>query len=298
MGFRWLSFVCALALFVQASLSYPKEEPEDTLRDESAREEEIKIREKRQSGCKDLNNYCSQWPDSYCEQYKVYMERNCPKKCGYCSGPTAPPVCNDKSKHCSGWMGSGYCDKSSKWHNYMKGNCAKTCGFCGGGGSGGTCNVSDASTLVKACTFDQDTCDWHNIPFDDQGDFKLRSGSSVRGPSSGSGGSGGYLLASEKAQLLIPFELVLANHDSDYSQMCIRFNYFMKRGKLILYEIQNIKGSPKKEKIILSGDKGSQWNCEKVTVEVSVKRQLMFEAVPDDTGYPIGLDDISFTRNC
>ena len=40
---------------------------------------------------------------------------------------------------------------------------------------------------------------------------------------------GGYLLASERAQLLIPFELVLANHDSDYSQMCIRFNYFMKR---------------------------------------------------------------------
>ena len=51
-------------------------------------------------------------------------------------------------------------------------------------------SVSNASTLVKACTFDQDTCDWHNIPFDDQGDFKLRSGSSVRGPSSGSGGSG------------------------------------------------------------------------------------------------------------
>ena len=31
-----------------------------------------------------------------------------------------------------------------------------------------------------------------------------------------------------KAQLLIPLELVLANHNSNYGSMCIRFNYYMK----------------------------------------------------------------------
>ena len=33
---------------------------------------------------------------------------------------------------------------------------------------------------------------------------------------------------SGKAQLLIPFELVLDNHNSNHGTMCIRFNYYMK----------------------------------------------------------------------
>ena len=35
--------------------------------------------------CEDGNNYCSQWPDSYCQTYEEYMKINCPRKCGYCS---------------------------------------------------------------------------------------------------------------------------------------------------------------------------------------------------------------------
>lgn len=57
------------------------------------------------------------------------------------------------------------------------------------------------------------------------------------------------------------------------------FLFCFHRGRLILYEIQNIRGSPKKEKISLSGDKGSQWNCQKVTVEVSVKRQVKLRRI-------------------
>ena len=30
-----------------------------------------------------------------------------------------------------------------------------------------------------------------------------------------------------KARLVIPFELVLADHNSDHGKMCIRFNYYM-----------------------------------------------------------------------
>ena len=49
--------------------------------------------------------------------------------------------------------------------------------------------MSGASSKVKACSFDNDTCDWHNVPFDDDTDFVVRSSSSG-GPSSGAGGSG------------------------------------------------------------------------------------------------------------
>ena len=49
--------------------------------------------------------------------------------------------------------------------------------------------VSGASNKVKACSFDNDMCDWHNVPFDDDMDFVIRSSSSG-GPSSGAGGSG------------------------------------------------------------------------------------------------------------
>jgi len=49
--------------------------------------------------------------------------------------------------------------------------------------------VSGASNKVTSCTFDKDTCDWHNVPFDDNMDFVITSSSSG-GPSSGAGGSG------------------------------------------------------------------------------------------------------------
>jgi len=49
--------------------------------------------------------------------------------------------------------------------------------------------VSGASNKVKSCQFDSDTCDWHNVPFDDDMDFVVRSSSSG-GPNNGAGGSG------------------------------------------------------------------------------------------------------------
>ena len=49
--------------------------------------------------------------------------------------------------------------------------------------------MSGASYNVKACSFDTDTCDWHNVPFDDDADFVVSS-RSTGGPSSGAGGSG------------------------------------------------------------------------------------------------------------
>lgn len=52
--------------------------------------------------------------------------------------------------------------------------------------------VSNASDKVKKCTFDDSMCDWHNVPFDDDMDFVIKSSISG-GPSSGAGGSGKWL---------------------------------------------------------------------------------------------------------
>ena len=64
--------------------------------------------------------------------------------------------------------------------------------------------MSGASTKVKACKFDSDTCDWHNVPFDDTIDFVVR-GSSSGGPSSGAGGSGELVI------LVVPIYRVRQN---------------------------------------------------------------------------------------
>lgn len=95
-----------------------------------------------------------------------------------------------------------------------------------------------------------------------------------------------------KARLLIPLELVLDSHNSNHGSMCIRFNYFMKGGSLSLYEIENKQGSQETQITSVSGGQGS-WMCKKVTVQVSVHRQLRFDA--NASGGPIALDDISFT---
>lgn len=125
MTIRGLAVLCAWALIAEFTLSLPEGEyPEELDLDGpvAPEEEEVKTRKKRQSGCKDLLNYCSQWPDNYCQSYRDYMKKNCPRKCGYCSGPTDPPPCQDKSRHCTTWKNRGYCDPSSQYHIYMKNN--------------------------------------------------------------------------------------------------------------------------------------------------------------------------------
>ena len=49
--------------------------------------------------------------------------------------------------------------------------------------------------------------------------------------------------------------------------------FFFYRGSLSLYEVENKKGSPQNKKTTVSGGQGS-WMCKKVTVQVSVHRQV------------------------
>ena len=51
------------------------------------------------------------------------------------------------------------------------------------------------------------------------------------------------------------------------------FCFFFYRGSLSFYEIENKKGSPATKKASVSGGQGS-WLCKKVTVQVSVQRQV------------------------
>jgi len=289
MGFKWhLVFlgVILLGYYTVSEETFPKEE------------EISKARHRRQSGCTDIANYCSQWPDKYCQDYKDYMKKNCARKCGYCSGPTTPPPCTDQSQHCSGWKASGFCASSSQWHSYMKTNCPKTCGFCGGGGGGGggggDCS-GNASNKLQACKFDTDTCDWQDVPFDDDFDFQLTSSSTSNGPSSGHGGSGGYLVAkgNGKAQLLLPLEIILPHSQTATSTMCLRFQYSIgSGGSLKVFEIKNMKGQGKRQLLSLSGGSDKNWKCGKTTVNVSTKYQVMLEA--NSKGSTVAIDEVSF----
>ncbi|XP_032241949.1 MAM and LDL-receptor class A domain-containing protein 1 [Nematostella vectensis] len=282
MGLKWIFVLLgALALF------YVTCAEEDTEIEAPENEElEAPARVRRQSACADKLSYCQNWPQSYCDQYKAYMDANCPKKCRVCSSPTVPPACADKSQHCAGWKASGYC--KGHYEDYMKNNCFKTCGYCGGGGGSGSGSCSgNESNKLKACNFDVDTCDWYQVPFDDNGDFELKSGSGANG------GSGGFLSASERGtyQLVLPLELVLPHTPNDKGKdMCLRFHYKGNDGKLKVYEVPNSKASnTEKMSIDVSG---GAWKCGRVTVNVGLGNQLMIEASVSQSA--IELDDVSF----
>ena len=51
------------------------------------------------------------------------------------------------------------------------------------------------------------------------------------------------------------------------------FLFFLYRGSLSLYEIENKQGSQETQITSVSGGQGS-WMCKKVTVQVSVHRQV------------------------
>ncbi|KAJ7334474.1 hypothetical protein OS493_014791 [Desmophyllum pertusum] len=65
----------------------------------------------------------------------------------------------------------------------------------------------------------------------------------------------------------------------------------MTGGSIVLYKIENRKGSQKTTVGSVSGGQGS-WACKKFTVEVSVHKQLLLEA--NASGSLIAIDDISF----
>lgn len=244
--------------------------------------------------CVDTNANCKHWPVSYCQTYKDYMKKNCPQKCGYCQGPTVAPVCDDQvdSKNCANWKSSGYCATSSQYYAYMKSNCKKTCGLCGTEPStkptqptqpSGSCS---ASQRLQSCSFVSDTCDFIDVPFDDNHDFVLQS-------SGGQDSQGGYLSASGRGQahLILPLDLVLP-HQKNYGNMCMQFYYRMSSGgSLLVHEVENSKNYPKKRSVRLSGPQSS-WKLAKMTFEAAQFNHLLLQATPNSG--KIDIDNVRF----
>ena len=93
---------------------------------------------KPSGNCVDKNQYCGSWAQTgECQKNPAYMNINCKKACGKCSGGGGGGSCTDNSGNCASWAASGYCNSGS-YAAYMKENCKKSCSFCGGGG-GGNC---------------------------------------------------------------------------------------------------------------------------------------------------------------
>ncbi|XP_028394792.1 uncharacterized protein LOC114518946 isoform X2 [Dendronephthya gigantea] len=234
--------------------------------------------------CADKLSYCSQWPDSYCTTYKDYMKTNCPKKCGYCTvvKPTdSGTACTDKqsSSNCVRWKNSGYCADGHRFQQYMKDNCQKTCGFCG------SCS---ASSKLDGCSFDSDSCDFVDVPFDDDHDFVLQT--------SGGQDNGGYLSSTGrgKADLIVPLEL-LVSHNGDYGTMCMEFYYRIRSGSLVVYQVTNGKTYPKETKLQLSDSRGS-WKKARVNFRASQKYHLLFRSTPNSGS--VHIDNVRFCSRC
>lgn len=229
--------------------------------------------------CGDTNVNCRLWPQNYCTVYREYMKKECARKCGYCSGPTLPPACADKeiSANCMGWKGYGFCESSSQYHNYMKEKCLKTCGFCG------SCSLSQK---LQSCSFTSDTCDFVDVPFDDDLNFALRN-------SGGQDSKGGYLSASGtgEAHLILPLELVVP-HNKDFGNMCMEFYYRISSGGFLkVYEVQNSKNYPKTTKLNLTG-RQSSWRKVSLTFQAAQFNHLLIQTSPNSGS--VDIDNVRF----
>jgi len=256
----------------------------------------------RRNACDDSNEHCSSWSESgFCkdDRYLDYMRKNCKKSCNLCG------ACKDNHEHCQTWAGYGYCTHKD-YGDYMKSTCPKACGTCSGPGPTTLPPVTVQPTggpqgsILDGCSFNSDTCEWLDVPFDDDEDFTVTSGSSGGGgPSSGAGGSGGYAYVKNTgvAQLLLPMELIL-DPKSNHGAICMTFNYHMAgSGSLRLKELKNSRGSPSTTLKTINGNQGNQWRTAQVDVTAAADRQLMLEA--SSQGSVIAIDEIRFgDRRC
>ncbi|XP_031556462.1 uncharacterized protein LOC116293198 [Actinia tenebrosa] len=211
MELKWI--VVFLGAFALIHLTIGEEEIPEIEEVEEVKEH---VRVRRQSICTDKLDYCQSWPDKYCQDYKDYMKTNCPKKCGYCSGPTQARKCK--------------------------------------------AITNNSSSLLAL---------------------------------------GGYLIARgnsrQKAQLLLPLEIVLPHQDTATTTMCLRFQHSVSSGgSLKVYEIQNKKGQPSRVLKTISGGSNTNWQCGTQTVKVSTLYQILIEATVGSG--PVALDAISFAR--
>jgi len=95
------------------------------------------------AACVDDKNYADKCPEKaaikdYCKYHSDFMQKNCPKSCGFCSSeikkPPAPVVCADDENYADKCPEKAAIEDYCKHHSdFMQKNCPKSCGFCSSG---------------------------------------------------------------------------------------------------------------------------------------------------------------------
>ncbi|XP_067038932.1 zinc metalloproteinase nas-15-like [Acropora muricata] len=95
------------------------------------------------AACVDDKNYADKCPEKaaikdYCKYHSDFMQKNCPKSCGFCSSevkkPPAPVVCADDENYADKCPEKAAIKDYCKHHSdFMQKNCPKSCGFCSSG---------------------------------------------------------------------------------------------------------------------------------------------------------------------
>jgi len=280
----------------------------------------VLIAEVNSRACSDLNVKCPKWSkEGFCTsgRYSDYMSKNCKKSCDLCG------VCKDDNTNCARWARRGYCTSSS-FKDYMERTCPMSCKVCAPGTTtapppaptttqapptppttakppttSAPVTPGPQGSILPGCSFDGNTCDWLDVPFDDTMNFQVTSGSTdLEGPSSGMGGKGGYAYVSstlrqDSARLLLPTELIL-EHGATHGTACMTFGYYMAgAGTLYLKERLNTRRGEMKNLKVITGYKGNGWKTAQLNVKVSTDRQFIFEARPQLS--TIAIDEVTFS---
>jgi len=255
--------------------------------------------------CRDVRTKCPSWK-RYCKpgnEYYKFMMKNCQRSCLICSDPT----CKDLNWKCPQYVQTGYCDPDHLYFAYMRKNCAKSCEFCTSSASktSGVKMAERPIVRVKKkfeCDFETNECDWTNQFYEDSGDWL--TGIDKNGPAKGFNDSKNYLYPSIshrgfKANLLLPWQLMLPEAGKSMGIMCFHFLYQISHGRLTVHETENprmARKQPHPQTLLETLDYKLEWTRARLNVRADPNYNLMIVAEKGAEDTFIALDDFFFIK--
>lgn len=254
--------------------------------------------------CGDKRTKCASWKQ-YCKtgnKWFKYMQKNCPSTCGMCK------KCEDATPSCRSYKRRGFCESSNKFFNYMKKNCPRSCLMCGHKDKP-TEHVTSTKTVSNTprekeftCNFREHECDWVNLWASDTADWMV--GVDRNGPKMGLDGiNDSYLFLDSrsshyKAELQLPWQMVLPMDKMNYGQACFSVHYQMDGAKLTVKQVANPTAqekTPRPSTLLSRSNSITSWSEMKINVNANEKMYLLIEGTKQIDGY-IGLDNFYFQK--
>nr|XP_019962453.1 PREDICTED: enteropeptidase [Paralichthys olivaceus] len=168
-------------------------------------------------------------------------------------------------------------------------------------------NLSSLSDQQKlTCTFEQGICFWRQQQDDDDGDWIRTNGSTfppLTGPSLDhtlGNGSGFYLVTPwSPGQWLKSFRIHSLPLNPPTQPMCLSFWYHMFGDDVQCLRVLLLRSKPAVTVVFQrDGNYGDNWNYGQVTLDLTTKGMVVFEALKEGGIWnDIGLDDITLTAN-